>query len=81
MILSDANSKQIQHLRSIFLCFEAVSRLEINLAKQEIVHVGDVEDVKELASILGCKVSSFPMKYWGLPLGASYNVIYLEWHY
>jgi hypothetical protein len=26
-----------------------------------------------LASILGCKVSSLPMKYLGLPLGASFK--------
>jgi len=47
--------------------------LRINLAKSEIVPVGEVEDVEELASILGCRVSSLPMKYLGLPLGASYK--------
>jgi hypothetical protein len=34
-----------------------------------------VEDIEELASILGCRVSSLPMKYLGLPLGASYKAI------
>jgi hypothetical protein len=47
--------------------------LRINLAKSEIVPVGEVEDVEELASILECRVSSLPMKYLGLPLGASYK--------
>lgn len=28
-----------------------------------------MKDVGGLASILGCKVSSLPMKYMGLPLG------------
>jgi hypothetical protein len=31
-----------------------------------------VDDVRELASILGCRVSSLPMKYLGLPLGAPF---------
>jgi hypothetical protein len=51
--------------------FESVLRLRINLAKSEIAPVSEVEDVEELASILGCRVSSLPMKYLGLPLGAS----------
>jgi hypothetical protein len=47
--------------------------LRINLATSEIVPVGEVEDVEELVSILRCRVSSLPMKYLGLPLGASYK--------
>jgi hypothetical protein len=65
LIFCNANSKQILHIQCIFLCFEAVS---------EIVPVGEVEDVENLSSVLGCRVSSLPMKYLGLPLGASYNV-------
>jgi hypothetical protein len=48
---------------------------KINLAKSGIVLVEAMGDVEELASILGCKVSSLPMKYLGLPLGASYKAI------
>jgi hypothetical protein len=74
-IFCDANSKQIWHLRCIFLCFEAVSGLNINVAKSKIVLVGKVGDVEELASILGCRESLLPMKYLGLPLGSSYKAI------
>jgi hypothetical protein len=73
LIFCEANSEQLRHLRCIFLCFEAVSGLKINLAKSEIVLVGEVGDVEGLACILGCRVSSLPMKYLGLPLGASYK--------
>jgi hypothetical protein len=73
LIFCDTNSEQIRHLRCISLCFEAISGLKINLAKSEIVHVGEVEDLEELASILGCRVSSLPIKYVDLPLGASYK--------
>jgi hypothetical protein len=68
-----AQVEQIRHLRCIFLCFKAASRLRINLGKSEIVPIGDVEDVEGLAQLLGCRVVSLPMIYMGLPLGASYK--------
>ena len=42
----------------VFLCFEAVLGLKINLTKSKLVHVGGVE---VLAHILGCRVSSLLM--------------------
>jgi hypothetical protein len=68
-----ANSEQLRHLQCLFLCFELVSGLKINLAKSKIFLVGDVGDVEGLARIHGCRVSSLPMKYLGLPLGVSYR--------
>lgn len=56
----------ISTLRVIFLCFEADSGLKTDLIKLELVSVGNVSSVDSLASILGCKVSSLPMKYIGL---------------
>jgi hypothetical protein len=47
--------------------------LRINLAKSEFVPVGNVINVEVLASILGCRVSSLPMKYLGLSLGALFK--------
>ncbi|RVW48469.1 putative ribonuclease H protein [Vitis vinifera] len=44
--------------------------LRINLAKSEIIPVGDVEEIEELAVELGCRVGSLPSQYLGLPLGA-----------
>ena len=35
--------------------------------------MGNVVDVEGLADILGCGVSSLPLKYLGLPLGACYK--------
>jgi hypothetical protein len=50
-----------------------VSGLKINLAKSELVPVGDVDDVAGLAGIMACEVVSLPLKYLDLPLGASYK--------
>ena len=60
-------------MRYLFLCFEAVSGLKINLSKSEIVPIGEVEDVDSLASIFGCRVVGLPMKYLSLPLGLPYK--------
>jgi hypothetical protein len=57
-------------LRVCFLAFEGVFGLKVNLSKLELVHVGNVVDVEGLVDILGCRVSSLPLKYVGLPLGA-----------
>jgi hypothetical protein len=45
--------------------------LKVNLGKSEIVAIGKVEDIGALATILGSSVVALPMKYLGLPLGAS----------
>jgi hypothetical protein len=67
-------NQDLRNLRYLYLCFEAASSLRINTAKLELVLVGNVSNVEGLASILGCRVSSLPMKYLGLPLGASFKV-------
>jgi hypothetical protein len=51
----------------------AISELKINLQKSELVTVGEVPNIEELAGILSCIISSFPMKYLGLPLGAPFK--------
>uniref|UniRef100_A0A2N9EX59 Reverse transcriptase domain-containing protein n=1 Tax=Fagus sylvatica TaxID=28930 RepID=A0A2N9EX59_FAGSY len=51
----------------------AMDRLKINLNKSEMVPVGSVLDMKELAGIMGCKIIQLPMTYLGLPLGANFK--------
>ena len=53
--------------------FEAISRLKVNLEKSELILVGDVSNLKELAGIFGCKVGALPTTYFGLPLGAPHK--------
>jgi hypothetical protein len=48
--------------------------LKINLDKSVLVPVGLVDNMDDLADILGCGVSSLPLKYLGLPLGAPFKV-------
>ncbi|RVW96465.1 Transposon TX1 uncharacterized 149 kDa protein [Vitis vinifera] len=54
---------------------EAASSLRINLAKSELIPVGEIEDIEEMVVELGCKVGDFPVKYLGLPLGAHHKAL------
>jgi hypothetical protein len=69
LVFCEANLSHLRYLRVLLLCFEAVSGLKVNSAKSLLVPVGNVNNVVELALILGCGTSSLPMKYLGIHLG------------
>jgi len=73
LVFCGANSDYLLYLHMLLLSFEAVSGLKINLDKSVLVPVGHVNNMDELAGILGCGVSSLPLKYLGLPLGAPFK--------
>jgi hypothetical protein len=73
LISREANQEELCNLCGLFLCFEAVSGLKINLSKSKIIPSGEVDDVESLASIFGCRVALLQMTYLGHPLGASYK--------
>ena len=56
MIFSNAKPDYIFNLRLPFTWFEAGSGLKINFNKSEMVPVGSVPDLEDLASIMGCKI-------------------------
>ncbi|RVW67016.1 hypothetical protein CK203_064869 [Vitis vinifera] len=70
IVFCEANKDHLSHLSWILFWFEAASGLKINLGKSEIIPVGEVEDIEELAVEIGCRVGSLPSQYLGLPLGA-----------
>ncbi|RVW54239.1 LINE-1 reverse transcriptase-like [Vitis vinifera] len=47
----------------------AASGLRINLEKSELIPVGEVEEMEEMAAELGCKVGSMPLCIWGCHWG------------
>ncbi|RVW95180.1 LINE-1 retrotransposable element ORF2 protein [Vitis vinifera] len=73
IVFCEANKEHLTHLSWILLWFEAASGLRINLDKSEIIPVGVVEEIEEMAVELGCKVGSLPSHYLGLPLGAPHK--------
>ncbi|WKA08253.1 hypothetical protein VitviT2T_025991 [Vitis vinifera] len=70
IVFCEANKDHLSHLSWILFWFEADSGLKINLGKSEIIPVGEVEDIEELAVEIGCRVGSLSSQYLGLPLGA-----------
>jgi len=69
-VFCGANPDHLRYLRGLFLRFEAVSDLKINLPKSELILVGNVNNVDGLVGIMGCSVSYLPLKYFGLMLRA-----------
>ena len=70
IIFCEARKDHLTHLSWILFWFEAASGLRINLAKSEIIPVGEVVEMEVLAVELSCRVGSLPSQYLGLPLGA-----------
>ena len=63
------------YLRCIFLLFEAMSGLRVNLSKSALIPVGEVPNVHDLTRFFGCGVEYLPSSYLGLSLGAPYKSI------
>lgn len=57
LIFCDVEVEQIRNLRHLLLFFKAVFGLKINLGKSEAITVGDMDNMVELAAILGCRVA------------------------
>ena len=75
IVFCEAKNEHLTHLSWILFWFEAASGLRINLAKSEIIPVGEVEEVNEMAVELGCRVGQLLAVYLGLPLGAPNKVV------
>ena len=73
LLFCRADNDELKFISWILMWFEAVSGLKINLNKSEILPIGPVANLEELASELGCKIGSLPTTYLGLPLGAKHK--------
>ncbi|RVW68530.1 hypothetical protein CK203_065548 [Vitis vinifera] len=59
----------------LYMRMEDNGRLKVNLDKNELIPMGNVENGEELASELGCKVGSLPSTYLGMSLGAPFKSV------
>ncbi|RVW41080.1 LINE-1 reverse transcriptase-like [Vitis vinifera] len=64
IVFCEANKDQVSHLSWILFWFEAASGLRMNLAKSEIIPIGEVEEIQELAAELGCRWGPCPPIIW-----------------
>ena len=65
LLFCEADKDQLKFLSWPMIWFEVVLGLRINLNKSEIIPIGPVINVEELASELGCEVESRPTSYLG----------------
>ena len=75
LLFCGTSKDQLKYLSWILMWFEAMSGLRINLNKSEILPVGSVDNVQDLAVELGCGIGSLPSSYLGLPLGANHKAL------
>ena len=77
ILFCDASREQLLSIRLALSCFQAFTGLKVNVGKSEIVLVGEVNNLAELASIFHCRVGSLPLKYLGMPLGTSFKTAFI----
>ncbi|KAJ9701691.1 hypothetical protein PVL29_006878 [Vitis rotundifolia] len=75
IIFCEARKEYMTYLSWILAWSEAASGLKINLAKSELIPMGEVADLEDMAVELGCRVGVLPSKHLGLPLGAHHKAL------
>jgi hypothetical protein len=58
----------------VLTCFEAATGLRVNMSKSEMVPVGEVPNLSNLAESLCYHIGKLLLSYLGMPLGALYKV-------
>ncbi|KAL5539045.1 hypothetical protein UlMin_044773 [Ulmus minor] len=74
LFLLEPDKSNIKKVNTILKFFGMCSGLKINMNKSSLVGISLANDeVRALASEVGCEKGSWPMKYLGLPLGGNPN--------
>lgn len=69
VVLLQYTPKNLQNIKLILSCYEAMSGMKINYDKSEVFTVGLEEAEQQIVvAALNCKLGTFPMKYLGLPV-------------
>ena len=75
IIFCEVRKEHLTSLSWILAWFKAASDLRINLTKNELIPVGEVEEIEEMAMELGCRVGPLPTVYLELPLRAHHKAM------
>jgi len=72
LILGEKSWANIRAMRAVLLLFEALSGLNVNFSKSQLVGVNVSSSwLAEAALVLNCNVGSLPFVYLGLPIGGN----------
>lgn len=75
LVFCVASQDHMTYLSWLRMWFEACLGLRFNLDKSELILVGMVHNIEDLALELGCKVGNLPSRYLGLPWGAYFKFV------
>ncbi|WJZ85301.1 hypothetical protein VitviT2T_004846 [Vitis vinifera] len=75
LVFCKASQDHLTYLSWLLMWFEVVSGLRINLEKSELIPVGRVENIDDLALDFVCKVGSLSSTYLSFPLGAPFKSV------
>ncbi|KAJ9682243.1 hypothetical protein PVL29_018228 [Vitis rotundifolia] len=75
LVFCNPSQDHLTYLSWLLMWFEVISGLRINLKKSELIPVGRVENMDDLAWDFGCRVGNLPTTYLGMPLGAPFKSI------
>ena len=73
LIFCEVKEEQLTYLCLLLMWFEPISGLRMNLEKSELIPIGRVENVEELAEEFGYKMGRLPSTYLGMSLGAPFE--------
>jgi hypothetical protein len=69
LLFLEDNIEKTQTLRWLLVCFEQMSGMKINYDKSDLLTIGlSPDNSNEYAMVFCCKLSEFPIKYFGVPL-------------
>ena len=75
LVFCELSHDQLTYLCWLLMWFKAISRLKVNLENSELILVGSVKNVDELAQEFTCKVGVLPSSYLAFPLGALFKFV------
>jgi hypothetical protein len=69
LLFLKANVRMVENLKWLFIAFEGISELKVNLLKSELIPLNLTSYQSfHFARILGCKLGKLPLKYLGVSL-------------
>lgn len=70
LLFRELEMRDMLNIRCVLMSSQAVLGLNINLVKSEVVRLGSLRDLEDLAKALGCSMVNL-----GLPLGANFKEV------
>jgi len=64
IVFCDYDCEEMVNLCCVLTWFQAVSGLQVNLAKSSILPVGQVDNIQLLAGVLGYNIKAFRLLTW-----------------